>query len=1222
MESLEDDSALNIDSLMECDDDLDTDNEYNIEPIPLYFLSNAAIEFGFFEQSTNSFYSIEKIAKANFRIKQSSKIFEVTFKSENTLQRYFYHLTNNFPTLIKIDKNNDDVFLHFNKPPKFSQEREFEEPSNYLMKYFNEENNLLCLDSPYRTILIPGCPKKVLSQIYSQIFYIERREVLIEQYKYLNLDNYLENVRNLKEKINKISENNFYDIYINYANISETLQRRKFESILSIYENFKSDFKIKKYPSDKKQDKNMNDFYVMKHISITPYSIRIKKESFHQSSRFLRLYFHNDNFIKVEFKDENDTQLYSNGHYAHCPKKLANQITGLSKLYYKFFKEGFNLCGKRYIFLLNPTNCMRANSLWLLEENEYNTKKDFYYKDLGLDSLVINNKIPFSKLLSRLSQNFTSSYGFKNKLNEEGFKCEIIDDIKNSKGDLYNDGCGMISYPLMKEICDDMNKGEFASAIQIRYKGAKGVLVVNPKIEGKKIILTKSMVKFKCENTEDLEVIRFSKYSPGYLNLQIIILLILNGISKGRIFDIAKKEVSNYRNYKMVKDNLPIKNIEFDKVLKNIQKNNLILEQQKDYMSKIARSTYIYNRLSNISKKYRFHMKNCCFLIGVCDFDNILEENEIFVQICQEKKKKIITGDILVTKNPCLSVYDLQKVKGVKNSFFSEYFTNVIVFPSKGKVPLPSKITGSDLDGDIYWVCWEKSFLKEFIYKDYSNKVLVLKNKQEYPTKFEDKYTFNEKGERIKKYFIRVKTKDFNKTEGAKNPNLSFLEKCLNYHIFFHKYYKLPEINKNYLAYVSSLFTRDAYKEEVDVTKLEEYAFYHGVEVDFQKAGETSDFIGNLKQPSFLMKRIQQRNSNILIKIKEIYDQYKKMMNTKKEKEKEENLLIINRDENINFHHNSEYNLNNNDDSNSTYSGSHHHNNNSNSINSYTNDENNNSFYEYFIKIGNNQINEFNHKYLKLYEKKRLVNDMYENSFIYKIYELVSVFPPMQEAFLNSLHLISEEYFYEQNLEKNIFVFSDSIFNSFENDIQIIVTKIVEINNYYENEIKYIMSENEISIELELIYLTDFIEPKISVFKNDTEDYKLNLNEQIKFAMKNSINKLESIREEYKMTKNDIINILFIIIFWVPGYDVCISDTNIKINGDKTIDTKEENSNNIKYINLSEQIRRKYRIKSKKEFIDDIVTKRGLDQIKSYYYENLKCFSLYNFYIDFSCGKN
>ena len=571
----------------------------------------------------------------------------------------------------------------------------------------------------------------------------------------------------------------------------------------------------------------------------------------------------------------------------------------------------------------------------------------------------------------------------------------------------------------------------------------------------------------------------------------------------------------------------------------------------------------------------------------------------------EKGNKKIISGDVLLTKNPCLSLYDIQKVKAVNNNivrkYYSEYYENVIVFPSKGTIPLSSKITGSDLDGDIYWVCWENSFLKQFKKRDYTNKVLVLKNEQEYPTKFEDKYTFNEKGERIKKYFIRVKTKNFNKLEEEKQGD-NFAEKCMNFHIFFHKNYKLPEINKNYLAYISDIFTNDKYKEEVDITKLEEYAFYHGVEVDFQKAGETSDFCGNLRQPSFLMKRIQQRNSNCLIKIKDIYDQYKKnILNAKKY------LMIC--DDNINNN-----NLENNEDSNSTYSGSNHHRN-YDLGNNNLNGEENNSFYDYFIKIGDNQVNEFSHKFLKLFEKKRLVNDMKQNSFIYKIYELVSVFAPMQDSFLNMLHLISDEYFYEQNFQKNIFFFSEKIFKSNENLIQEILKKIVEVNNYYENEIKYIMIENEIAIEIELIYLTDFIEPKISVFKNDIEDYKLNLNEQIKYAKKNSINKLEAIRAEYNLTKNDIVNFLFISVFWVTGFDICFGDIkNEELNSDIL-----EKEKKLRFINLDSIIYKKYRIRTKKEFIDTMVKEKGLDQIKSFYYENIKCISLYNFYTDFSC---
>ena len=248
METQEEDSALNIDSLMEYID-IESENEYSIERIPLYFLKNNTIEFGFFEQSTNTFYSIEIIKNANFRIKHATKILEVSTEIDNNTKRYFYKLTNNFPTMIKTN-DEKNIFLQFSKPPNFAKNKEYEEPSDFLMSNYNKLNNLLCLDSPYRCIYIPDCPKKVLGQIYYQIFFIEKREENINSFNYFNLNHYIKNVEILQ---NKITTNNFYDTYINYANISETLQRRKFESILSIYNNFKSDFKLQKYPSEKQK---------------------------------------------------------------------------------------------------------------------------------------------------------------------------------------------------------------------------------------------------------------------------------------------------------------------------------------------------------------------------------------------------------------------------------------------------------------------------------------------------------------------------------------------------------------------------------------------------------------------------------------------------------------------------------------------------------------------------------------------------------------------------------------------------------------------------------------------------------------------------------------------------------------------------------------------------------------------------------------------------------
>ena len=1134
MNRIEEDNALHIDFFMnnqylsENESDCYSDEETNFSLIPRLLFENKKISFGFIEQSNNSFYEIITCLKQTMSIKHD-KFLHISFNEKEKNMKCIFNVIDNYPNLILIqninnlnfknsNKKNDinNIIISFTYPPRFIEGNE-DIPSYYLINNYNKDNNLRCFDCPFRNILIKDVQEK---EVKNQIFFLCRKnDIIFKDLKLFNSNDFFQQISSLNEKINRINKGNFYSNYITYANICENLQKNKFESVISIYENFQKNFKIKKYNSDIRKDKNLNSFFILKHISVTPSRIKIRKEMFHQSSRFLRLYYHNNNFIKIEFKDENDNQLYT--------------TTDFKDFYDLVFNLGLKLSEVQYDFFLNPTNCMRSNTLWLLEHNESNLKKDIYYKELGSSELLQNSKIPFSKLLSRFSQNFTSTYAYNFP-----FQYEIIPDLKSDDGKyVFNDGCGMISKELMIDVCNKLNKGIFASAIQIRFKGAKGVLVINEKIEGRKILLTESMVKFKCENTNDLEIIRFSRYSPGFLNLQIIILLILNGIKKKIIYSIAKKEVFTYRNYKNNK-NL-IKDEKFSKVLKDIEKENKILKIQKDYMSKIAKSTYIYNRLCNISKKYRFHMKKCAFLIGVCDFDNLLGTNEVFIQLCNDNsgKRKIITGDVLITKNPCLSIYDLQKVHAIYKEEFKNLFYNVIIFPSKGKIPIPSKITGSDLDGDIYWVCWEQKLLN-IEERDFSDRFIPLKNGEKIPDNINLRYHIKENGKRIRNLYFKVKTDDYNMKRDINNKNLSFKERCLDFHKFFHSNYKLPEVNRSYLAFISKLFKYEQYKNIgiFDIEELEKFAFYHSVEVDFQKAGETSNFIGEKISPTFLKKHELRKKSNILIRLKEIYDEYYSY--------KIRNIINI-------------------------------------------------EFYEYLNQCSNNIEKEINKKNMTLYEKQRRDKDMYEKSFIYKLYELVSYFTPMQKSFISSIYLISEEYFYENN------IFKEKKFSKFYfidcNLFKEILIKVKDIVLYYESEIKYIMMENEIYIETELIYLTDFLEPKIAVFKNDIEDYKINLNEQIKFCVYNCISKLNELRlVSYKnLTKENIEDMIFIIIFWVSGNKILINQNEIDID-------------NI--------IERKYRIISRKEFIQSLLLNKSYDQMKYFYYEHLKCYSLYNFY--------
>jgi RNA-dependent RNA polymerase len=53
---------------------------------------------------------------------------------------------------------------------------------------------------------------------------------------------------------------------------------------------------------------------------------------------------------------------------------------------------------------------------------------------------------------------------------------------------------------------------------------------------------------------------------------------------------------------------------------------------------------------------------------------------------------------------PCLYPGDFRKLNAVNVPKLQSCIRDCIVFPSKGSRPHPSEMSGSDLDGDKYWV--------------------------------------------------------------------------------------------------------------------------------------------------------------------------------------------------------------------------------------------------------------------------------------------------------------------------------------------------------------------------------------------------------------------------------------------------------------------------------------------------------------------------------------
>ena len=91
---------------------------------------------------------------------------------------------------------------------------------------------------------------------------------------------------------------------------------------------------------------------------------------------------------------------------------------------------------------------------------------------------------------------------------------------------------------------------------------------------------------------------------------------------------------------------------------------------------------------------------------------------------------EIIEGKVMVTRNPCTHPGDFRLLECVDHPDL-RYLHNVVVFSSKGERPQCNMMSGGDLDGDTYFVAWDKELLSyikpESIYPpaDYSKNELI-----------------------------------------------------------------------------------------------------------------------------------------------------------------------------------------------------------------------------------------------------------------------------------------------------------------------------------------------------------------------------------------------------------------------------------------------------------------------------------------------------------------
>mmetsp|Transcript_45998 Transcript_45998/g.33761 ORF Transcript_45998/g.33761 Transcript_45998/m.33761 type:complete len:107 (-) Transcript_45998:1068-1388(-) len=78
-------------------------------------------------------------------------------------------------------------------------------------------------------------------------------------------------------------------------------------------------------------------------------------------------------------------------------------------------------------------------------------------------------------------------------------------------------------------------------------------------------------------------------------------------------------------------------------------------------------------------------------------------------------QKELIKGKIVVTKNPCSHPGDVRLLSAISDPErvkALEHLINVVVFSCHGDRPEQHKMSGGDLDGDVYMCIWEPSILE------------------------------------------------------------------------------------------------------------------------------------------------------------------------------------------------------------------------------------------------------------------------------------------------------------------------------------------------------------------------------------------------------------------------------------------------------------------------------------------------------------------------------
>lgn len=340
---------------------------------------------------------------------------------------------------------------------------------------------------------------------------------------------------------------------------------------------------------------------------------------------------------------------------------------------------------------------------------------------------------------------------------------ERYKDILSPQGEVMNDGVGRISPSLMRKVRDVLGLQSIPSAIQGRLGSGKGMWMTDTTDLGRGdwIEIYPSQRKWNCDMSKEahraLEIRSYSmNLVSASLNKQFL-----------PILEDRARDVTALRQTFV--DNLTTRSADETESLKealqhpelfrkwvralNPRDSFRILPDGMPFLAGLPDSTedimsflvdggfepmqlkflqdivFQAQRRRGDDMKDELHIKiaKSTYAYMLVDFQGILKPDE--VHLCFSSKFEDGTDelsdldgmDVLVGRCPAHLPSDIQKVRAVFKPQL-RHIRDVIVFSSKGDIPLAAKLSGGDYDGDKAWVCWLPELVENFKNSDVPEK--------------------------------------------------------------------------------------------------------------------------------------------------------------------------------------------------------------------------------------------------------------------------------------------------------------------------------------------------------------------------------------------------------------------------------------------------------------------------------------------------------------------